>query len=71
MMNLTREEQDHMLAGLVRDGLLKARGRWYEVSDFLQLPEFVKRQVQGVRGGPTNGGATLVRFYRARKASRS
>jgi len=30
MMKVTREEQDQMLAGLARDGLLKTRGHWYE-----------------------------------------
>ena len=69
-MKLTREEQVQMLAALIRDGLLKTRGRWYEVSDLLQLAEHVRRQVQAVRVIRRNGRAVLVRFYRPRKAAR-
>jgi hypothetical protein len=49
MIKLTREDQAQMLAALVRDGLMKRRGRWYEVSSLIRLPEHVRRQVQAVK----------------------
>ena len=69
MMRLTREEQGRMLAALVREGRLKVRGRWFEAADFVRLPEHIRRQVQQMRFILRKGrAATLVRFYRPRKA---
>jgi hypothetical protein len=67
---MTREEFDQLIAGLVRDGVLKKRGTQYELLDFGRLPEQVRRQGQEVKqitGGTAR--AMLITLSRPRAAS--
>jgi hypothetical protein len=44
---------------LLADGVLRARGRWYEVLNDARLPEWARCQISAMRA---EAGAVLVRF---------
>ena len=46
---------------LIREGVIRRRGRWYEVRDVARLPEWARGRIRSMR---TEAGTLLVRFAR-------